>query len=108
MDHLSYFSYNSCHGPEATMKSVAATEAKNRLRAILDEAQREPIVRRLREAPERSRRAVQDHGRADRGDGLADRRAAGGAVASTEPGGRNACSAGVGVRGQVPATEDAQ
>jgi prevent-host-death family protein len=27
-----------------TMKSVAATEAKNRLGAILDEAQREPIV----------------------------------------------------------------
>lgn len=28
----------------AVMKTVAATEAKNRLGAILDEAQREPIV----------------------------------------------------------------
>jgi prevent-host-death family protein len=28
----------------ANMKTVAATEAKNRLGAILDEAQREPIV----------------------------------------------------------------
>ena len=31
------------------MKSVAATEAKNRLGAILDEAQREPIVIRRQE-----------------------------------------------------------
>ena len=29
---------------EPTMKSVAATDAKNRLGAILDDAQREPIV----------------------------------------------------------------
>jgi prevent-host-death family protein len=29
---------------EGTMKTVAATEAKNRLGAILDDAQREPIV----------------------------------------------------------------
>jgi prevent-host-death family protein len=40
--YISYNGYNSCSG--GFMKTVAATEAKNRLGAILDEAQREPIV----------------------------------------------------------------
>src|SRR5207247_9833465 len=69
-----------------------------------------PVLRRARlhKAPDRSRGAVSDDGRADRGNRTEDRRAAGGTVASTGPGGRNAGGSGVGVRGQVPATEDVE
>lgn len=40
-DHIDYSSYYSYHG---RMKTVAATEAKNRFGAIIDDAQREPVV----------------------------------------------------------------
>jgi DNA-binding phage protein len=44
--------------PKGNMKTVAATEAKNRLGAILDDAQREPIVIRRQDRERREPRTL--------------------------------------------------
>src|SRR6266545_1075160 len=64
--------------------------------------------RRLHEALEGSRRAISDDDRPHRRDGVADRGAAGAAVAQSRSDDRNAQRARVGVRGEDSAAEDAE